>query len=96
MPGLRALRILPIMPDQPCIRAKGKGRGKVSKFPFTPRTTKIIIRLHYIFISPKCARSMHVLTMRSFLLLHRTRKLVFNLELNSQKKQISKLQAEAQ
>ncbi len=30
MPGIRALRILPIMPDQQCIRAKGKERGKVT------------------------------------------------------------------
>lgn len=30
MPGIRALRILPIMPGQQCIRAKGKERGKVT------------------------------------------------------------------
>ncbi len=37
MPGLRALKILPIMPDQQCRRAKGKEREKVTIWFITLR-----------------------------------------------------------
>lgn len=49
MSRLRALRILPIMPDQQCIRAKGKERGKVTiwfySFEMTPLNCFFGLRL---------------------------------------------------
>lgn len=60
MPGLRALRILPIMPDQPCIRAKGKERGKVTVNSNSHQGQLKLLYFVLHFISPKCARSMYL------------------------------------